>query len=265
MSLRRTLKKAYYAALAVALVTVVLVVVSFIIVPRPPTAELQPTPASEFSPIEVRATVVIPHPSFRSPVERSVDLVTMLRNPNLRAGVGQYILTYTLLDTEGQPIETVSVTTYLLPGALQYATAFDVRFPVDRRLGRVELTPPSDVQFVRLPDTVGLPSFNLFLRDRTSRPVGETVVDVQTGVITNTSTLDWQRVEVLAVALDESDTVVAIGQTFVGKLLVGEQREFSVQWPKPPQTINRVIALPSTNIFREDNIVDIIGDPGRLR
>jgi len=107
--------------------------------------------------------------------------------------------------------------------------------------------------------------FNLFLRDRTSSLIGQTATDIQKGVVTNASTFDWQRVEVVAVAVNDQGEIIAVGQTFVGKLLVGEQREFTVQWPKPTQAISRVIALPSTNIFREDNFVKIIGDPSLLR
>ncbi len=263
MSLHRTLKKAYYAAAGAGFLALAVVIAAYISVPEAPP-EVTPTVA-EFLPIEVQSTAVIPQAPIGARTERSVDVVTRLRNPNLRAGVGNYRLKFTLLDTSGEQITSVTDSTYVLPGTIQYAAVLDIRFPADRRLGRVEVVPLEDPTFIRLPEVVELPRFNLFLQERSSRLAGEHMIDIQRGIVTNTSTLDWQRVEVTAVALDANNTIIAVGRTFVGKLLVGEQREFSVEWPKSATAISQVIALPSTNIFREDNTVEIIGDPGLLR
>lgn len=229
-----------------------------------PGPQVTPSTAPEFAAIALEDVAVI---SQNNPAagERVVDIVALLRNPNPRAGVATYQINFSLYDTDGQVIKEASESTYVLPGSIQYVAALNIKLPLERRLGRVAVNLPPEVNFIRLPDNLDLPRFALSLRERQTKTVGNQTLEDQPGVITNSSTFDWQRVEVTAVALDTQGSMIGVGKTFIGKLLVGEQREFTVQWPKPPQAIDQVIALPSTNMFREDNVVDIIGDPGRLR
>jgi hypothetical protein len=104
------------------------------------------------------------------------------------------------------------------------------------------------------------------LRGRSRRLVSGTgAVETQKGIITNTSTLGFRRVDVTGVAFDANNKVVGIGKTFIGEFMVGEQREFTLEWPAPITPTQRVVILPTTNIFNEDNILSAQGDPGLLR
>ncbi len=94
---------------------------------------------------------------------------------------------------------------------------------------------------------------------------GSYPMEQQTGIVTNNSTFDWEKVEVTGVALDSKGAIIGVGRTFVGKLLIGEQREFTLLWPFPDDQTVRVVALASTNIYSDANVVHIIGDPGKLR
>lgn len=261
--LTRTKKKITYGAIYV---VVFFAVIALVTIPgRGPSTTPTPSPTSMFIPIDIEQVTVIPHAIQANSPTRTVDIVASLKNSNLRAGVSNYPLKITLLDTSGNEIITTQETTYILPGARHFITALGVSFPVDSRLGRAEITPPENVQFISLPDQLEPPRFNLFLRDRTEKTIGNQVIEEQTGIVTNTSTLDWERVEVTAIGRDATGSTVAAGRTFVGRLAVGEQREFTLQWPRPSSPVIQVIALPSTNMFNEDNIVDIIGDPATLR
>jgi hypothetical protein len=263
---QRLVKKTMYAVLGVVVFGAGVLVLQWGVqssISRQP--QPTPEPVVEFLPVEVGNVTIIPHAVQPAEGTRSVDIVASVRNPNLRAGVPQYPLAFVLYDTNGQIIHSVEDPMYLLPGMQQYAVVLGIQFSADRRLGRVEVVQPADVQFIRLPESIGLPSFSLFLRDRVTRQVGNTATETQTGIVTNTGTFDWHRVEVTGVGFDEEDTIVAAGKTFVGTLLVGEQREFSLQWPAPSRSVSRVVVQSTTNIFREDNIVDIIGDPAGLR
>lgn len=263
------MKKTFYAAVFFGGLTLVLFVVFFssaaiVQVSRRESAEPSPSVA-QYAVIELQNVSVIPHQAVSSFVNQTVDIVATLRNPNPRAGIKEYALTFVLYDASGEELARRVESTYVLPGSLQYTIALDVEFSPSARLGRVEVIQPSDPVFMRLPDKVDLPNFSSFLRERTTQESTGTVTDVQKGLVTNTSTLDWQRVEVSAVALDEAGHIIAAGKTFLGRLLVGEQREFVLQWPKPSAAITQIIVLPGTNIFSEENIIEIIGDPGSLR
>ncbi|MEX0650338.1 MAG: hypothetical protein WD200_05025 [Candidatus Andersenbacteria bacterium] len=264
MSLQRNAKKAAYVIVPILLLVGLFAVPATLRQLNSPNTLPQITP-TPYLPIDVEEVSVIPHPVLPTSDKRTFDIVAKVHNPNPRAGLASYTLRFVLLDTTEKEITTVEKEAYVLPGSVQYVTVLNVSFPRERQLGRVQIDRPTEEVFVRLPETVDLPSFSLFLQERQERQTGGTPVIVQGGIVRNTGTFDWQRVEVRAVALDSSGGVIGVGETFVGRLLVGEQREFALEWPKGTETIQQVIAVPSTNIFKEENVVEIIGDPARLR
>ena len=218
-----------------------------------------------YVPIVLEQVVAIPHIEKPGPKGKTVDIVARLRNENARAGTGVYPVIFALKDKAGAIVQQIKEDVYVLPGGSQYLVALDVPIPPDKGLGGVEVTPPTSVNLIPLPDNARLPDFSVFLRNRTQRTVGSYQLEQQTGVVTNNSTFDWEKVEVTGVALDASGAIVGVGKTFVGKLLIGEQREFTLQWPVPDVSTTRVVALATTNIYSDENIVHIIGDPSTLR
>lgn len=257
MAVRRVFKQASYAGGCLFFITAVVLAIAWLAGwSARPSSVPTPVPTPSHRPIEVEQVSVIKHAN-------SVDLVAQVRNPNLRAGVARYAITFVLLDPTGQEISQQEVESYLLPGALTYVTTLNV--PLDRNLGRVEYILPDSPVFQPLPESISLPSFNSFARERRITNIGSTRIEEQKGIVTNSSTFDWKRVEVTGVALSTNDQIVGVGKTFVGELKVGEQREFTLQWPAPAEPTERVVILPSTNIFQEENIIEIIGDPSSLR
>lgn len=195
--------------------------------------------------------------------ENSIDIVARVRNPNPRAGIPEYTVTFVLFDEADRELKRVEEKTYLLPGSLNYLTRLDV--PTSSSVSRVAVEIPEQPVFAVVPLSISLPTFNSFLRDRTTIPLGTRQVEVQKGIVTNTGTLGWRRVDITGVAFDAEGKVVGIGQTFIGEFAVGEQREFTIQWPAPTTPTQRVIVLPATNVFRADNVLSVVGDPNLLR
>lgn len=248
--IRRTVKKVLYAALFLG---VMFFVIFLFVLPYFYQDDLVPPPPVRES-IVVESVDAIVH-------EGTVDIVARLRNPNPRAGVPNYTVTFVLLDSEGKEIETITEETYLLPGSLKYLAVLDITISGD--LDRVRVDQPTDPVFVESKQSA--PAFNSFIRGRTIKNVGSRRVEVQKGVITNIGNLGFRRVDVSGVAFDAQDNVVGVGKTFIGELQAGEQREFTMQWPKPFADTTKVIVLPDTNIYKKNNILPIIGDAGRLR
>jgi hypothetical protein len=254
-AVRRLVKKTVYAALfgLIIAIPVIVAVVPNILRFRTPEAMPAPEPES----IAVESIDTVRHAD-------KVDIVARIRNPNPRAGVPEYIVTFVLLNDQGQEMSRLRETTYLLPGSVNYIAALSV--PLASSLSEVRVETPNQPQFVAVPESNSLPTFNSFLRGRSRRMISSTQgVETQKGVITNTSTLSFGRVDITGVAFDAAGNVVGIGKTFVGEFMVGEQREFTLEWPSPLVPTQRVIILPATNIFREDNILNAQGDPSLLR
>lgn len=230
--------------------------VTSVLVARPQqVAQPSPTPVL-YKPIVVEQVDVIRHGS-------TADVVARLRNPNPRAGVVEYPVTFVLFNNNNQEFHQRQETTYVLPGSVHYVVALEV--PVTQPLLRVEVTVPEAPAFRELPPTIDIPTFASFSRQSVIRSIGEQVVEEQKWIIRNTSTFDFQRVEVLALAHASNERVVGVGTTLVGALRVGEQREVTIQWPAPAEPTARVTVFPSTNIFLEENIIRAIGDPGSLQ
>ncbi len=264
MSARRTIKKTIYAAIFFA---GVLLVVGGIIWPLLPEKQVvvAPVKTTEHLPIVIENVVVIPHIEKPGPFGKTIDVVARLKNDNARAGTGTYPVKLVVKDPSGAVIASVDQNAYVLPGGVQYIAFVNVLIPSDKEFATANIEASPNISLMQIPDNARLPEFSVFLRDRTSLVSGSQDLERQTGVVTNNSTFDWEKVEVVGVALDAGGKIVGVGKTFVGKLLLGEQREFTLVWPAPGVATNRVIAIATTNIYIDENIVHIIGDPNRLR
>jgi hypothetical protein len=257
MNLRRLRKQITYAALFWGVV-ILLIAGPIVLFRAAPRGSRQPTPLPTVaaSPINVQSVEVIQHAG-------SVDVVVRLNNPNARAGIVHYPVTFILFDTNNAEITRVAVSSHILPGSLQYISALNIA--VSQPVAKVTLKTPDNPVMINLSSTVTLPSFSTALLDRITLQRGGEPLMQQKGIVTNNSTFDWQYVEVTAVALDANDQAVGIGKTFVGRLRSGEQREFTIEWPTPVTATARVVTLATTNIFKEDNIIRTVGDPSLLR
>lgn len=257
MFLRRQLKQLAYAlGFGLALLTVLGLVVWSFSRPSSPAVSQTPSPTpSLHDSVIVEDTALIPHGA-------TVDAVARLRNPNHAAGVAKLPVVFELRSPEGGVLASRVEETYLMPGSTRYVAALDIPLKANAVLA---VTLPAEISFTALPPSLPLPQFNTFLYNRTRQTSGNRLLEEQKGVITNGSPFDFEKVEVAALGFDDSGSIVAVGRTFLGRLSAGEQREFTVLWQQPASAVAQVISQPSTNIFMEENIIRIIGDPALLR
>lgn len=219
------------------------------------TASSTPTPEQQFQPATVQETAIISHGN-------TVDLVAYIVNPNAGAGLPELPVTFEVRSDKGEILASKTESTYLLPGASQYVSILDLPLP---RATQVNVTLPATQEFTVLPPRVTLPQLSTFLFEPNTRSSGNRTLVEQKGLITNNSTYDYSKVEMSVIGFDQNDTIASVGKTFVGKLEVGEQREFTVLWQKPQADVAKMIARPSTNIFKEENVLRVMGDPSSLR
>ena len=262
--MHRTLKKTAYATGFGIFVCFILFLIISPFLPKKQATGPITTP-QPLSPIVVEDIVAIPHIDEPGPTGKTVDVVARLRNNNPRAGVGVYPVSFELHDASGAIIQSVKQDEYVLPGGIQYIASLDIAVPPGATFDHAEVVTPTNPTFTTIPDSAPVPQFSVFLQDRTYVSSGSFPFEQQTGIVTNSSSFDWQQVQVVAVALDDNGAIIGVGKTFVGKLLIGQQREFTLQWPRPSGKTNRVIAIATTNMYSDSNFVQIIGDPSELR
>lgn len=264
MSMHRVVKKTLYAGGFGLFVCLILFLIISPFLPKKQNTEPVVTP-EPLQAIAVENIVAIPHIDEPGPTGKTVDVVARLRNNNPRAGTGDYPVTFQLKDSSGAVIQSVTQHEYVLPGAIGYVAALDMQVPPGTTYDHAEVVTPKDIQLTSIPNSAPTPQFSVFLQDRTFVASGNFPYEQQTGIVTNSSSFDWHVVDVVAVALDDNGAIVGVGKSTVGKLLVGEQRQFTLQWPRPNAKTNRVIAIATTNMFNDSNFVNIIGDPNALR
>lgn len=255
MHTKRLYKKTVSATIFLGVIILITVVPTWF-VQRQAHPAASPTPTPAFQPISVEEVSLIRHAD-------RMDLVARLNNPNPRAGVADYTLTFNIFDADGKLIDSITKSSYVLPGSLQYIVVLDQ--PIKPGVANVVANPPSDPLFTAFPPAITLPQFSTYLLQRTPKLVGNQTFKEQKGNVTNTSTFDWQRVEVIAIAFSADNKPVSVGSTFVGTLRVQEQREFTLQWPMSPQPIQYVVTFATTNIFKDENVLKALGHPATLR
>ena len=254
IAIRRIIKQSIYVALSLGLIALVLFIV---IIPSMNLFRRDPAPPPPpRESIIIESVDTITHDS-------TIDLIARVRNPNPRAGVPDYTLVFILLDEDGQEITTISQPTYLLPGSLKYVAVLDVA--VTQPIDRVRVEQPNDPVFTNVNLDSASPSFSSFLRERNIKDMGNQRYEIQVGMVTNAGNFGYRHVDIVGIGFDAANHGVGVGKTFAGELKAGEQREFTLQWPLPFSDTAKVIVLPDTNIYSEDNILPVTGDPGRLR
>lgn len=253
---RRLLKQFSYAGGCATFLALILVGVVFTVRSPRFSPAVIPSPSVSYVPVMIEELFSVQHID-------AIDVAVRLRNRNPHVGVADYPVIFIIEDTQGREITRRQEAAYLLPGSLRYVATLGV--PV-REAVRVRVEVPLDPPWQELPPTIRLPQLGAFLRGETHvQVVGSTQVQQQKGIANNASSYGLARVDIVALAYDSDRKVIGIGKTFLGELGVGEQREFTVQWPQPPRVPADIITALSTNAFDEDNVLPVVGDPGSIR
>jgi hypothetical protein len=252
-ALRRVTKKIIYAA---GFFATILAIILLLILPQVAELFRRPLPPPPKQSILVESVDVVLH-------EQTLDAVARVRNPNPRDGIPGYTVVFVLENEQREEISRIPVATYLLPGSVRYVSLLNV--PRPGGLAQIRVETPAEPAFVTVPNVAIVPTFNSFLREITRKTIGSLPIEEQRGVVTNRSPVGYNNVDLIGVAFAADGRVIGISQTFIGELDVAEPREFTLQWPAPSVPTERVIVIPTTNIFDQANIIDVRGDPSRLR
>lgn len=145
---------------------------------------------------------------------------------------------------------------YILPNERKFVVAFDV--PVHAVPAAVEFR-WGELNWIVTPEDFPVPRILVISRRSRYLPGSPPRYEVKADLF-NESTVDYQRVEVVAVGYDERGKIVGAGRTFAGELRSRERREFTASWPLPyGRKVARTVAIPTVNLFREDAVIERFG------
>lgn len=235
--MRRRLKKQLTIVSVVAAAVTAFGTGVFLVVFEPPP--LPPPPPPTFEPLVVRSVRV-----FRSNANR-LDLVAIVKNPNAHAGVRSADYTFEVRG-ERRVLGTVPGKTFFLPGQEKPLLVLNLSFPYAATDATLSLGNP---EWVVVDPSFRGPSLVPVSRTSTVREGRPAIYQVK-GVLANEGELDYLRVEVSALGFDVQGENIGGGRTFVGSLLAGERREFTLSWPLPEgKSVSVVQIYPEVNVF----------------
>jgi hypothetical protein len=184
------------------------------------------------------------------------EAIVILYNPNPHVGLARFVYTFVFRDAAGQEVGRSRGEDYILPSERKFVVAFDV--PVRETPREVDFR-WEELNWIPTPDDFPAPRILLVSRRSRYLPGNPPRYEIKADLF-NESTVDYQRVEVVAVGYDEQGKIIGAGKTFAGALRSRERREFTASWPLPyGRKVARTVAIPTVNLFREDAIIERYG------
>lgn len=203
-----------------------------------PGTEVAP-PQKTAEPLQVIATKSI-HTS-----DTKADLVGIVKNPNPNAGSVRFIYRF-LVKKGGQITQTIDGESFILPGAQKYLISFGQSIAEDAEIS-LEI---NSTQWNFVDSNFSSP--NLVLINKVTNIIPGTTTDTYQlkGLMANQSNVDYTKVFVTVIGLNDKGEIIGISNTFMGSLVSLERREFTAQWPlqKGAQVFD-VKVFPEVNVF----------------
>lgn len=226
-----------------------------IVVPAKPSPT--PNPTIHLSPIAVLTTKLV---NIRN---NNYDFVAKVSNANIDYGSGnvQYVISF--FDASGSLVSTKTGSFYILPGQTKYVVVTPLSF--NTSISRAEFGINS-VDWQKL-DSLSAQGINLVPKNvGYFVPPNGTAFARVGGLISNTTDLDFDVVDVSVIALDSSGNILAVNKTTINTFLAKTERGFEVSWFTPfVGQVQRADVQAGTNAFNNSNFLRRYGRSERFQ
>jgi len=173
------------------------------------------------------------------------DLVGIIKNPNPNAGSVRFTYKF-LMKRGGQITQTIGGESFILPSAQKYLISFGQDVSEDTEIS-LEI---GSTQWNFVDSTFSPPDLVLINKITNIIPGVDADTYQLKGLVANQSSVDYTKVVVTAIGLNDKGEIVGIGNTFMGSLVSLERREFTAQWPlQKGVQISDVKVFPEVNVF----------------
>jgi hypothetical protein len=172
------------------------------------------------------------------------DLVGIIKNPNPNAGSVLFAYKF-LVARSGQTTQTVEGESFILPSAQKYLISFGQDVPDGAEVS-LEI---GSTQWNFVDSNFSPP--DLVLINKVTNIIPGTTTDTYQlkGLMANQSSVDYTKVIVTAIGLNDKGEIIGISNTFMGSLVSLERREFTAQWP-----LQKGVQVADIKVFPEVNV-----------
>jgi len=191
------------------------------------------------------------------------DFLARVNNPNLNYGSANVEYTLTFYGASNQQVSTKTGNFYILPGQTKHVVNLPLLFqePVSRADFKI-----ASVDWQKL-DQLAASGVALLTRKSSFVSINQSGVFAKAGgEIFNGSDFDLNRVDVVIVALDHTETPIAVSKTEIRTFLAKTTRGFEVTWPAPfVGQVSRIDAEAGTNVFENSNFLRAYGGQEKFK
>ncbi|PJE57770.1 MAG: hypothetical protein COU82_00040 [Candidatus Portnoybacteria bacterium CG10_big_fil_rev_8_21_14_0_10_38_18] len=185
------------------------------------------------------------------------DLVAEVKNPNADWGVESMVYEFTFYNANNQLIGSKQGTTYILPQETKYIVEQKIYPTQTPSIMKFDL---KDISWQKL---TGFSELQIRVKNETPR-----IIDGKYnlyGAIENKSNYNLDRVEVVGLLFDENHKIIAVGKTEIRTFLMGETRDFEINWPYADKEISSSEIKVYTNIFLDETFIKSHGTQEKFK
>jgi hypothetical protein len=198
-----------------------------------------------------REALEVVYQKIISTSENNFDLVAEIKNPNNNWGAKSIGYTLDIYNKQDENIVSKQGFLYILPQENKYIV--EPKIFLEEEPERVEFKIIS-TSWQRLG---GFRDLALRIRDKKIQ-VGEDTQSRISGVISNNTNYDLNKVELVGIIFDAEKEIIAAGKTEVTTLLRNENRYFEINWPQSITEENIFYEIRVyTDVFSPENFIDV--------
>lgn len=214
--------------------------------PTPPPVEVEKPP--EGFEIQVEEVQMIS-------TNGEYDVIAKIKNTDPNWGVSKLGYIFQLLDAKENVVGEKNGTTFILP--LSKRSIIEVGIACDGKAQRVTLELDSqEVQKLKSVPDLGISSHNVIYNLVEGKTKGKV-----TGVLLNEGPYSFERVYLNIVLYSGEGKILGLNHTYVGNLLIGQERYFSAIWTKPLKVwVDRVEVEPLVDLFKSTAFIKEYGE-----
>jgi len=183
--------------------------------------------------------------------ENNFDLIAEIKNPNNNWGAKSVGYALDVYDEQNNNIFSKQGTLYILPQENKYIV--EPKIFLEEKPDKAEFKIIS-TSWQRLS---GFRDLALRIRDKKIQ-TGEGMQSRVSGVITNNTNYDLNKVELVGIIFNAEKEIIGAGKTEVTTLVRNENRYFEINWPQSINEENITYEIKAyTDVFSPENFIDV--------
>lgn len=202
--------------------------------------------------IEVKDLVVNKAGAIESGIPGQFDFYAEVFNPNNSFGSKSFEYEFIFKNSSGEKISSAKGKDFILPGEAKYIIELNASSAADFSSLEVKTT---NSQWIEFNEYYEKPQLKITNKNYSESNTAD-IFGSARGLLKNDSPYDFTLIKIKVILRDANGNILALNSTEVKTVKTGEEREFTVFWPKNfPGTVMRVDVWAEVNIFDSESFM----------